>query len=271
MRNGLRAVLDHSAGEVMHPVVGPRVEAEELYVAPSRLAARLTDPVTRPLVLLDVGLGAGSNASAAWRVALSLPSSARRLHIVSLDRHLDALRVAAAPEHAASFGLDADLAPAVRDLLDHGRHTDHGHDWQVCLGELPAVFGSLEPASADVVFWDPFSPKANPELWTVAAFQALRRLCQAGATVHTYSSATAARSALLLAGFSVGVGTPSGAKEQTTVAALCAQDLTQPLDQRWLERLQRSSAPLPADAPPNALDIIARAPQFTSHPASPAP
>ena len=60
--------------EVMHPVIGPLVEADALYVVPSRLAARLAqtseaDP-TAPLVLLDVGLGAGSNAVAAWRVSV---------------------------------------------------------------------------------------------------------------------------------------------------------------------------------------------------------
>ncbi len=51
----------------MHPVVGPLVEAERLYVGPSRLRERLVDGAKDPLVLLDVGLGAGSNAIAAWR------------------------------------------------------------------------------------------------------------------------------------------------------------------------------------------------------------
>ena len=65
-RDGAPAVVDREVGEVMHPVIGPAVESERLYVAQSRLAARLAE-AGGPLVLFDVGLGAGSNALAAWR------------------------------------------------------------------------------------------------------------------------------------------------------------------------------------------------------------
>ena len=122
---------------------------------------------------------------------------------------------------------------------------------------------ALEPAaSADVVFWDPFSPRANPELWTIAAFTALRRLCRAGATVHTYSGATAVRSALLLAGFAVGVGEATGEHKAATVAAVDLEDLACPLDRRWLARLGRSTAGFPGDAPADALARVAALPQF---------
>ena len=108
-------------------------------------------------------------------------------------------------------------------------------------------------------YWDPFSPRANPELWTVAAFTALRRSCRDGATVHTYSGATATRTALLLAGFAVGFGdvlSPGtaghgGGDAPTTTSRT-------PLDRRWLDRLSRSSAPFASDAPPDAFDRIAR-------------
>jgi len=116
-----------------------------------------------------------------------------------------------------------------------------------------------------VVFWDPFSPKANPSLWSVAAFSALRRACRAGATVHTYSGATATRSALLLAGFAVGIGPSTNAGKFGTLAATDLGSLAEPLDRRWLERLSRSSAAFPSDAPSDALARIAVLPQF--HPA----
>jgi queuine tRNA-ribosyltransferase len=70
------------------------------------------------------------------------------------------------------------------------------------------------------------------------------------------------RSALLLAGFFVGIGDPSGPKSGTTAAAVDLADLKRPLDARWLERLGRSSAPFPADAHGDALDRIRAHPQF---------
>jgi queuine tRNA-ribosyltransferase len=131
-------------------------------------------------------------------------------------------------------------------------------------GELLASLDAEPPASADVVFWDPFSPRANPELWTVAAFRALRRVCRAGATVHTYSASTRVRSALLLAGFAVGAGDDIGEYKQTTLAAADLCDLTRPLDRRFLQRLLRSSAPFPTDAPADAHARLAALPQLNA-------
>lgn len=261
-RSGARAMRDRATGELMHPVVGPLVEAQRLYVVPSRLAERLGEHGAEPLLLLDVGLGAGSNAALAWQVSEALPETARRLELVSFERDLGALELALRPEHAASFGLEGSASAAARGLLAEGRHESARSVWRLCLGELPARLDAVAPGSADIVFWDPFSPRANPELWTLAAFAALRPLCRRGATLHTYSAATATRSALLLAGFAVGIGAATGANEQTTQAALEADALAQPLDRRFLERLQRSSAPFPADAPADALERLAALPQL---------
>ena len=261
-RNGAHAMRDRVTGELMHPVVGPLVEAERLYVAPSRLARRLrtADPV--PLVLLDVGLGAGSNAIAAWKVSQAQSLGERRLEIASFDRSTVALELALKPEHAAAFGFDREAAAAARTVCSAGAHRTARTTWRLHHGDLLSTLAEQAPNSADVVFWDPFSPRANPQLWSLAAFRALRRVCRAGATVHTYSGATAVRSALLLAGFAVGTGDDVGEHKQNTCAAVDLEDLVAPLDRRWLERLARSSAPLPADAAPDALTAVAASPQF---------
>lgn len=260
---GFRAMRDRATGELMHPGVGPREEAARLYVAPSCLEARLAEAGDEPLVLLDVGLGAGSNAIAAWHVSERAPRCARRLAIVSFDRTLAPLALALAPLHAAAFGFDAPARIAGEALHRFGVHETARTEWRLVAGDLLAGFAAQPAACADIVFWDPFSPRQNPALWTVAAFRAVRRLCRPGATLHTYSGATAVRSALLLAGFAVGFGVAVGARQtSTTVAALSAEELLAPLDARWLARLQRSSAALPSDAPPNALACIAALPQF---------
>lgn len=257
-RDGARAVLDHATGEVMHPVVGPAIESRRLYCGPSRLAERLMGGGEGPLVVFDVGLGAGSNAAAAWRVAASLPAGARPLEIVSFDRDLEALGLALA--HAEEFELGGEVGEAARAVLERGEHRAAHARWWRILGELPATLA--EAPAADVVFWDPFSPRANPALWQLAAFTALRARCRGAATVHTYSGATAVRSALLLAGFAVGEGAPTGEHKTATTAALRVADLERPLDRRWLARLGRSSAGFPADAPADALARVAALPQF---------
>jgi queuine tRNA-ribosyltransferase len=253
--SGAPAMRDVACGEVMHPGTGPGVEPDELYVAPSRLEARLRDDANgagEPLVLLDVGLGAASNAIAAWRVSESLSASpadrARRLEIVSFDNTLEALELALRPEHAASFGLTSDDAHAAATaLLRDGRHETARTVWRLALGDFPEMLAREPDASADVVFWDFYSSKTHPRLWTVSTFRGLRRVCRAGATLHTYSTATAFRSALLLAGFAVGLGGRTGLREHTTIAAADLADVAEPLDARWLARIARSTAAFPAD------------------------
>ncbi len=262
--SGAPSVRDAQAGEVMHPVIGAAVESERLYAAQSRLSERLAGPGA-PLVLFDVGLGAAGNALAALRCARARRAAAggdatRPLQVVSFERELGALTLACADEGAARLGWSAEDLRAARAILEAGRHEEPGLTWRLVLGEAPA---SLDvPEQADVVFWDPFSPKANPALWTVAAFRALRARCAPGCTLFTYSTATSTRSALLLAGFHVGVGDPSGPKEETTAAALPPAAPARPLDARWLARLARSSAAWPVDAPPDALDRVRSHPQF---------
>ncbi|MEO6952639.1 MAG: MnmC family methyltransferase [Polyangia bacterium] len=256
-RGGARAILDHATGEVMHPIVGPLVEVHTTYLVPSRLEARLREPGD-DLVLFDVGLGAGSVAVAAWQLSEGLAPGSRRLRIVSFDRDRAALELALS--NPGDFGFEGAAGDAARGILSSGLHETARTTWRFVEAELPAAFEGA--GEADLVYWDAFSPKRNVELWNVAAFTAVRRCCRPGSLLYTYSGATAVRSALLLAGFVVGVGVPVGAGKFGTTAAVPPSTVDQPLDGRWFERLARSSAPFPADAPTNALELVAALPQL---------
>jgi len=258
-RKGLVAMRDLDAGEVMHPGVGPLVEAEQLYVRQSRLGERLRATQGRYLVLFDIGMGAGSNALAARAESERVQTGAARLELVSFERDLGALELALT--QPADFALEGESGQAARALLAHGRHETTRTSWRLRHGDILEALAS-ETSLADIVFWDPFSPKTNPDLWTVAAFTALRRVAHARCTLFTYSASTAVRSALLLAGWAVGVGESIGEKAATTAAAVVATDLARPLDRQWLARLSRPDVPLPADAPADLVARISAMPQF---------
>ncbi|HVR02152.1 MAG TPA: MnmC family methyltransferase [Polyangia bacterium] len=258
-RGGALAMRSLEAGEVMHPGVGPLVEAEQLYVRQSRLTERLRDPGRAALVVFDVGLGAGSNALAARTEAQRAPAGAARLELVSFERDLGALELAL--DTGAAFGWAGEPADAARALLAQGVHETSRARWRLERGDVLAAL-ARESARADIVYWDPFSPRANPALWTVAAFSAARRVAGPRCTLFTYSASTATRVALLLAGWAVGVGDGIGDKRQTTAAAVTADDLARPLDRSWSARLSRADAPLPADAPSDVVTRVLAAPQF---------
>jgi queuine tRNA-ribosyltransferase len=174
------------------------------------------------------------------------------------------MRHAYESEQRAAFGFTPDVEPAVRSLLDQQRYESARVTWRLVLGDaLQSLAG--EPAlSADVVFWDPYSPRAIPVLWSESAFAQLRRVCREGATVHTFSAATATRSAMLLAGFYVGLAPASGSKQKhATLAATRLSDLARPLDWTWLRDFPRVEAPQHEDSlSREARARLARLPQL---------
>ncbi|HEY1536893.1 MAG TPA: MnmC family methyltransferase [Polyangiaceae bacterium] len=251
LRNGTRAVRHLGHGEVMHPSVGPWQEAQALYVAQSRLAERLQTEGP-PLYVWDVGLGAGTNAVAALTCARELGDRQRRhLRVVSFEIDLAPLRLALAD--AEGFPVLQPFAEAGKALLASGRWSEGLLEWELHLGDAAPLWRAGEHARgarhlADIIFFDPFSPASNPELWTPAAFQLLRghaREDGAGCTLFTYSAATPTRVSLLLGGFYVGTGVATGMKRETTAAATRLELLAEPLDERWLARWERSTAQAP--------------------------
>ncbi len=273
---GYNSIRQISSGETMHSVNRPDDEAERLYVGQSRLAARLVagGPEAPELVVWDVGLGAATNAMAVLRcfetaLAAAGPGGLRPLRLVSFERDLDPLRLVV--RRAGYFPHVRHGAPSA--LLAQGTwtHASGLCRWELREGDFLETYAAAP--CPDVIFYDPFSYKTDSALWTPAAFALLARHCAPQpAELYTYSAATAARVALLAAGFFVAAGLGTGPKTETTVAAN-RPDLLRAhpsgarlLGPDWLARWRRSTARVPAAVAPEARsDFIARIeghPQF---------
>lgn len=235
---GAISIRNNIVNEIMHNPVGPWVEANALYIDQSRLAERFR--AGGELVIFDVGLGAAANALAALHCARS---NNGRLRLISFERDMDLLRFAL--KHADQFEHFLGFEKSIEAILSKGRWSDDKIDWQLREGDFLELIEN-EPTRADLVFFDPYSPKKNLDMWTIEAFKRLHSKCNShGAMVYTYSQATPIRVALLYAGFFVGQGRATGLKEETTQAALRLQDLSDPLGSDWIERFRRSHKQIP--------------------------
>ncbi|WP_163328321.1 tRNA (5-methylaminomethyl-2-thiouridine)(34)-methyltransferase MnmD [Desulfurobacterium thermolithotrophum] len=72
---------------------------------------------------------------------------------------------------------------------------------------------------ADAIFHDPFSPRVNPELWTLDFFKKLRNIIKEDGVFATYSAASPIRKALWMSGFGVKEGVAIGRKSKSTIAS----------------------------------------------------
>ncbi len=273
---GFNSVRQISSGEVMHSVNRPEDEANRLYVEQSFLAGRLTAAGVpgEELVVWDVGLGAATNAMAVVRCFERCQAEAgtgalRALRLVSFECDLDPLRLAA--RNAGYFPHVRHAAPQAILAHGHWTHRSGGMRWELAQGDFLECFAGAPPP--DLIFYDPFSFKTDSALWTAETFARIFQACAPKpAELYTYSASTAARVALLRAGFFVGEGVGTGPKAETTIAFTRAESAAahprapRLLGDDWLTRWRRSSAKVPAalssEARTEAEDRIERHPQF---------
>jgi queuine tRNA-ribosyltransferase len=243
---GFSSIQDLASGEIMHASVPPDEEAERIYVAQSLGIAEALRPRPsgdaaqgRPVVVWDVGLGAGHNAMALVR-ALDQQAEHAPVTLISFEHDLDAFLLALS--HQKLFPHLRHEAP--HRLAKAGQFDRRGLSWTLCKGDF-LVELATQP-QPDVIFYDPFSSKVDHQMWSLAAFEQLFARLEQPAELFTYSSSTAARSALLAAGFYLARGVPSAGRNETTIALKkrAADDFAAHalLGDAWLQKRARSSA-----------------------------
>ena len=251
---GAVSIRNKIVNEIMHNPVGPWREANDLYINQSRLRERFMRDDHSDLVIFDVGLGAASNALAAIHACLPLNGpTKRRLHVVSFENNLELLRFALA--HADSFEHMRGFEEPLQTLLD-------SHHWESPCGQIIWDLRAGDFLKAldhelmvpEVVFYDPYSPAVNQDMWTLDGFKKLHQHClksqnSQGTTLYTYSVATPVRAALLIAGFYVGHGIPTGLKRETTEFSTRIENLANPLSKDWFGRWVRSHTQVPYGIP----------------------
>lgn len=254
-REGFASIRHTDSGEIMHSRTPPEEEAETLYVEQSCLAGRLCGGEGRkglaPLVVWDVGLGAAANAMAAIRCfqeAVAEGRCGRDLVIYSFENDLDPFRLAMGNAKRFPY-LREEIAG---EFLRDGRWVSEGIpkiSWERIDGDFVETMGDA-PLPPDIIFYDLFSGKTHPRAWLLATFQRLFAICRESETeLVTYTCSTAARAAMIAAGFWVARGRNAGEKKETTLALTqsAVRERHELLGEEWLAKWRRSTARFPAD------------------------
>lgn len=268
---GATSIRNNIVGETMHNPIGPWKEACQLYVEQPKLEQRLRQhSCSDPYTIFDIGLGSGSNALAAIHAHQKLFAFQQcgPLRVISFEIDLSLLSFTI--DHLSHFRELQYYQEALKQLLKTGYWREAGVEWLLREGDFNKLIDE-EKYRADLIYFDAYSPKKNPDMWGYSTFSRIRNRCwdlpNRCCSLYTYSRSTPVRTALLAAGFFVGAGQATGEKDETTQAATIYQDLSHPLGGNWLDRWRRSSVPHPIDRQLHAeIDFSARVlkhPQFT--------
>jgi queuine tRNA-ribosyltransferase len=248
---GFCSIRHKSSGEIMHSVNAPMVEARDLYIHQSRLLERVQHADAPELVIWDVGLGAAANAMSVIHSYEGAAGDLRPVHLVSFEIDLDPLRLAHKQLRSFSY-LDH---PAVGALLKTGswKAQDRPIRWTLLPGDFMEQMNHAP--LPDLIFFDPFSSKTNPQFWGERALTQIYQRCFGkSVALFTYSASTSFRAALLASGFFIGRGVGTGPKSETTIGLNSSVDLSsyRAMDTDWLKRWSKSSAKYPIDLPADA-------------------
>lgn len=188
-------------GEHYHSTHGAVQESRHIYTGlalEGRLATWHQDK-ERPLRLFEVGLGTGLNA---LLTALIANKEQIPIHYTSIEKYPLAEEVFHHLSYEDIVGEGSD------ELLRRLHESPWGEDVSITsFFTLHKVLGDLTdytfPQALDVVYYDAFSPEAQPELWEERLFLSLYNAMNCQATLATYCAKGVVRRALQHAGFSV--------------------------------------------------------------------
>ncbi len=185
--NGL-TVFDSEAGECFKSRHSALLEAEEVFFRPAFLESPWRGKA-RPFRILELGFGLGTNF-------LHLEAKSEGpLELVSVERDLAGARFYLEQEHQAPLS----------QILESGRYVKGDFTARIEEGDFFRVLPALKERGErfHAVYFDPFSPKANPEAWTNALFSLSYALLAPEGRLVTYSVSRVAKDGAAQAGFLV--------------------------------------------------------------------
>lgn len=205
--------------DVYHPRAGAFVQARHVFLGGNELPERWQG--RQRFVVLETGFGLGNNFLATWQAWRDDTARCERLVFISIEQRpfiVDDLRRAHAQSPVPA------LVSALADAWPAHTNNLHTLDFEGGRVRLLLAFGDVRSwlpelvAEVDAFYLDGFAPARNPQMWEPQIFKALARLAVHGATVATWTSATAVRAGLQAAGFDVRKAAGTGGKRDITLA-----------------------------------------------------
>jgi len=272
LKGGRASIRSVVHGETMHIGTDPQTEALELHIRQQRLPERLAAwNAPEPFVIWDIGLGPAGNAITAIE-ALSHTTKSVEIHSFEISTVV----LEFALQHSEALEYLKGREGAIRQLLDDGvAFPTPQIRWQLHRGDFSKSSHNAPAPSS--IFFDPYSPARNAEMWSLENFRSLWNVVNLpdapDCLMTNYTRSTSARVTMALAGWFIGKGVPTGGKDETTIAANRIALLSSPFDHTWLERVHTSTNASPLrgrnyERGPISVEDFARLkalPQFRSH------
>ena len=201
--DGTDTLYSHVYQQTYHSTYGARLESDHVFLKGTGADRRLQ--ACQPTCILEVGFGTGLNffltahLSQLYRSPLQFVSLEKNLlpaSLLSQLNHQD-LNTSIYPAFISWYGCLPEPETETRLVWTYGNHVR----LELLVGDATGI--EIPALGYHAVYHDPFSPDANPELWTADFFARLFACLQPNGKLATYSVKGKVRRALQAVGFEV--------------------------------------------------------------------
>lgn len=198
--DGSFTFFSEAFSEAFHSRQGARQEAFSKYAQATDLVEKAT---LGQVCLLDVCYGLGYNTAAALETIWAAnPDCQVKLYGLELDQSVP---LAAAQPPLINIWSEP-TQTILRGLAADCQFTTPQLQARLLIGDARQTIQQLSQIefTADAIFFDPFSPRRCPQLWTVDFFQQVACCLAPTGKLATYSRSAAVRAAMQAAGLQIG-------------------------------------------------------------------
>lgn len=196
--DGSHSIMVHDINEAFHSDRGSWQESQYTFIERGLKQFIQENEQERNIKVFEMGLGTGLNALQSWMEA--------EISGVSIEYHgLEAFPLRPEEYSALNFNDFMDTSD-----FEDGLRNIHKAPWNEVVSLSPQfsikkIAAKMEDAELDnefdVVFFDAFSPKTQPELWSASIFQKLFKAMSYGGILVSYSAAGVFKRSLQASGF----------------------------------------------------------------------
>lgn len=205
-RDGSITYYNFEFDETYHSMSGALQEAEMKHLGPAK------SYIKDGSVIVDFCFGLGYNAIVALAYAKENGFS---ISIIALENDPEIMDKISALDFPEKYSWAKEF---VLKGLENTEYTEDGFYFKLLLGDAEQTIKQVDLNSVSVVFFDPFSPKKCPALWSETVFADVYNVMTNNSILTTYSCARRTRENLSKNNFTVSDGPTVGRTSPGTLA-----------------------------------------------------
>ncbi len=211
-RDQSETFLSPEYNESYHSFTGAVEEALKKFCEPTNISKLAKEKGN--IVLLDFCFGMGYNSAMAISQAREANPNCS-IKIIGLEKDPRIIeKIQEVDPNIPYFKYYKELSPEKPMFEDENNQVSV----QLILGDAKEKVKELKDNHFDIIFFDPFSPKTQPEMWSAEVFKELKRVMKEGALLATYSCARVVRDNMKAAGLRYKDGPKVGRRGPGTLA-----------------------------------------------------